>query len=259
MATTITHSIRDFIRQVAEVRHVRILYAAESGSRAWGFPSPDSDYDVRFIYLHPIEWYLTIQQRRDTIEAAGEGELIDGHGWDLRKALKLGYSSNVSLFEWLNSPIRYYEDEQLRRALYNTLLPYFSPRTAVHHYLGIAEGILRRELNGEEVRIKHYFYMLRPLLAARYVQRERIPPPVTLSELLDLLEDRQQREVVDELIAAKAEREHTSSIRRLPDFERYLHSGFRELRSRVDRLPGGATDPEPLDEFFQYLLVRRGK
>src|SRR6201990_2789542 len=98
--------VRDALAQVEAERHVRVLYACESGSRAWGFASRDSDYDVRFLYVHEPDWYLSVQDRRDVIEEPLSDEL-DVSGWELRKALRLLRKSNPPLLEWLKSPFVY--------------------------------------------------------------------------------------------------------------------------------------------------------
>ena len=103
--------IQQRLRQIEQDRDVRVLYACESGSRAWGFASTDSDYDVRFIYTHDRDWYLSIYERADGIELGVDEENIDLSGWDLRKALRLFLKSNAVIFEWLYSPIVYFQDD----------------------------------------------------------------------------------------------------------------------------------------------------
>jgi predicted nucleotidyltransferase len=88
------------------VEDVVVLLAVESGSRAWGFSSKDSDYDARFIYLRRPEAYLSIRAPRDVIERRIVDE-VDVNGWDLRKALGLLMKSNPPLLEWLQCPIIY--------------------------------------------------------------------------------------------------------------------------------------------------------
>lgn len=96
--------------EAIEQRHdVRVLFACESGSRGWGFASPDSDYDVRFLYVHKPEWYLRVEPQRDVIERPID-DVLDVSGWELRKALQLMRRSNPTLFEWLDSPVIYRED-----------------------------------------------------------------------------------------------------------------------------------------------------
>jgi predicted nucleotidyltransferase len=107
--------ILEQLEQIEQEEQVTILYACESGSRAWGFPSQDSDYDVRFIYLHKPEWYLSIYDKRDVIERP-INNMLDINGWDLRKALNLFRKSNPPLLEWLQSPIQYKEIQCSRTA-----------------------------------------------------------------------------------------------------------------------------------------------
>jgi predicted nucleotidyltransferase len=144
---------------------VHIFYACESGSRAWGFPSADSDYDVRFLYIHPTPWYLSIdiETRRDVIERPINDQL-DVVGWDLRKALKLFRKSNPPLLEWLTSPIVYTERFGIAEQLRQLVPTYYSPTASFYHYLHMAQGNFRDYLRGEMVWIKKYFYVLRPYL-----------------------------------------------------------------------------------------------
>ena len=90
---------------------VKILIAVESGSRAWGFASKDSDYDVRFVYVHRKEWYLTLTEGRDVIEELDSNGVMDFAGCDLKKALLLMGKGICAFAEWLNSPTIYYKDE----------------------------------------------------------------------------------------------------------------------------------------------------
>jgi predicted nucleotidyltransferase len=138
----------------AEAEHsVKILYACESGSRAWGFASPDSDYDVRFIYAHQKDWYLNILPKRDVIEYPVT-PVYDYSGWDLRKTLFLMNKSNPVLFEWLHSPIVYYKDEYAFNVINKLAKEYFSPISSTYHYLHMANGNYRQYLQADEVRTK---------------------------------------------------------------------------------------------------------
>jgi len=124
--------IQEHIRDIEKERHVRILYACESGSRAWGFASPDSDYDVRFIYVQPVNHYLSIRERKDVIELP-VNQLLDINGWDIRKALQLFLKSNGPLYEWLQSPIVYKEENGFAQKLRSLMPAYFSHRAGCHH------------------------------------------------------------------------------------------------------------------------------
>lgn len=96
------------LREIEKNERIHIILAVESGSRAWGFPSTDSDYDVRFIYIRQKEDYLRLEKTRDVIELPLDG-ILDINGWDLQKTLRLFHKSNPTLFEWFSSPIVYME------------------------------------------------------------------------------------------------------------------------------------------------------
>jgi predicted nucleotidyltransferase len=150
---------------------VRVLYACESGSRGWGFASPDSDYDVRFLYVHRLPWYVSVHPHRDVIELPIHADLDIG-GWELRKALGLLHKSSPVLLEWLDSPIVYREEAsiaQLRALLPGTV----HAAAAWHHYAVMAKKNAHLHLQGEQVRYKKYFYVLRPLLAARWLRQHQ--------------------------------------------------------------------------------------
>jgi len=163
---------------------VRILYAAESGSRAWGFPSPDSDFDVRFLYAHERDWYVSLAEARDVIERPLDEQGVDLAGWDIRKALRLLLRSNPALYEWLVSPI-VYVDGPLRAELKALFEAHASPRALAHHYWAIARSQWKHEIEGRaEVRLKKYFYLVRPLLSLAWVAERGAPPPMSIDELL---------------------------------------------------------------------------
>jgi predicted nucleotidyltransferase len=174
--------IIDALRDIESRHEVTVLFACESGSRGWGFASPDSDYDVRFIYVNRLPWYLTVTPRRDVIELPISGEL-DVNGWDLRKALGLMRESNPTLLEWLRSPIVYRDDAVAMprfRALSEAV---FSNARGWHHYASMAKKNFREHLQADEVRYKKYLYVLRPLLAARWIRTQPGVPPMRFADL----------------------------------------------------------------------------
>ncbi|MFD3448367.1 nucleotidyltransferase domain-containing protein [Microbacteriaceae bacterium 4G12] len=173
------------LQQIEEENDVKILYAVESGSRAWGFPSKDSDYDVRFIYIHRPEWYLSIDQKRDVLEYPIH-DLLDISGWDLRKALQLLAKSNPALLEWLRSPIVYTENYSTASNIRKISKAYISKKASIYHYLHMANGNYRGYLQSKMVRIKKYFYVLRPILACMWLERENSIPPVEFEKLLEM-------------------------------------------------------------------------
>lgn len=173
----------------AEAEHgVRILLAVESGSRAWGFASPNSDYDVRFIYVRQPEWYqaVDLEERRDVIEYPIVDD-IDLNGWDLRKALRLFWKSNPAFVEWIQSPITYIDEGLFRGAALALLPAIYSPEKGIYHYRSMAKTNYKGYLREPVVRLKKYFYVLRPLLAARWVARTGEAAPIEFDRLLHLL------------------------------------------------------------------------
>lgn len=167
------------IKAAEEEHQVRVLYAIESGSRAWGFASPNSDFDVRFIYIRPKEWYLSVdlEDRRDVIEYKIVDE-IDINGWDIRKALKLFWKSNPAFVEWLKSPITYVDDGFFAEASRDILTEVYSIENGIHHYKSMAKKNYRGYLKADIVPLKKYFYVLRALLSIMWLERKGEPAPI---------------------------------------------------------------------------------
>jgi predicted nucleotidyltransferase len=169
---------------------VRILLAVESGSRAWGFHSPNSDYDVRFIYARPAEWYLAVdlEERRDVIEYEITDD-IDLNGWDVRKALRLFWNSNPAFIEWIQSPIVYQENGAFAARVRQLLGDVYRIERGIYHYRSMAKTNYRSYLRADQVPLKKYFYVLRPLLAVRWLERYGSAAPIEFDKLLHLIDD----------------------------------------------------------------------
>lgn len=187
------HIREEVLRRIAaaeQEHHVRILFAVESGSRAWGFASPNSDYDVRFVYVHEPSWYqaVDLEERRDVIEYPIVDD-IDINGWDVRKALRLYWKSNPAFVEWIQSPLVYVDNSVFRASALNILDTVYAPEKGIYHYRSMAKTNYRGYLREEVVPLKKYFYVLRPLLAARWVYRTRSAAPIEFETLLTLLEE----------------------------------------------------------------------
>ena len=192
--------------EIEAQRGVNILYACESGSRAWGFASPDSDYDVRFLYVRTQDWYLSfdVERRRDVIECPIEND-IDCSGWDIRKALHLFMRTNGALLEWLHSPIRYLERGAFAQSLRTVAHESFNPTAICYHYSHMARRNAREYLLQDQVRLKKYFYVLRPLLASIHVERDLGIPPVNFEQLVDAVAPNHLRPGIAKLLALKRE------------------------------------------------------
>ena len=227
---------------------VRILYACESGSRAWGFASRDSDWDVRFLYVHPPAWYLSVVDRRDVIELPITDDL-DINGWELRKALRLLRKGNPVLHEWLHSPIVYRAAPGFAERVRRLARAGAAPRAALHHYLHMAQRNHREYLQGPEVRLKKYLYVLRPLLACLWIERGLDQPPVELARLVDtLIPAGELRTAILDLLRRKCAGDEFARGPAIAALDTFLD---RELV----RLRGGTTMP-PLPEIEVAELDR---
>ena len=233
---------------------VRVVYAVESGSRAWGFASADSDYDVRFLYLHRPAWYLAIDRRRDVIERPIVDD-FDLAGWDLQKALGLFLKSNPPLYEWLRSPLVYREAGPVAAEMRALVGTFYDPRAGFHHYLHMARGNFRGELERETVRHKKYLYVLRPALACRWIDADASAPPMEFKVLLDrFLPAGPVRDETDALLAAKRAGREADAGPRLPRLHDYLDAELADLAERASAQPKPRRPVEPLNELFRRAL-----
>ncbi len=160
------------IREIEEKEHIIVLHVIESGSRAWGFASPDSDYDVRFIYMRDQDFYLSLRNTKDYIDWE-LNEVLDINGWDLKKALQHFHKSSATLFEWSNSPVVYYTTDVWKKIYSDVAWKYFSCKSALYHYYGTANKNYHEYLKDDMVKYKKYFYLLRPLLACKWIEEKR--------------------------------------------------------------------------------------
>ena len=226
--------INEKLDEIEEKEGVRILHAVESGSRAWGFASPDSDYDVRFVYVRPYEDYLRIDEPRDVIEWQLD-EVLDINGWDLKKALRQFARGNAVLFEWSGSPIIYRSTEKWRR-IKEVSRQYFSEKAAVYHYYGTANSTLREYLMGDKVRYKKYFYALRPLLAAQYIERYHEAPPVLFDDLLKLEMPAKLRSAIDDLLERKKKTTEGEENPQMPVIRAFIREETARQKEIADAL-----------------------
>ncbi|MCI7743047.1 MAG: nucleotidyltransferase domain-containing protein [Clostridiales bacterium] len=241
------------LNEIEKKENAKILLAVESGSRAWGFASPDSDYDVRFIYVRPKEDYLRLEKTRDVIELPIEGEL-DINGWDLDKTLRLLRASNPTLFEWFSSPI-VYRETAFAQEFRSIMQRYFSSKRGLSHYLSMASSNYREYLKGDTVKAKKYFYVLRPVLACRWILDKGTPPPMLFSELMDAERDAAILPDVNRLLDLKMNAPEIKTIPKIESINHYLDSSMEEVRSRIVQLPEDASHGwEELDQLFLSQL-----
>jgi len=243
--------VRDALARLEAGRNVRVLYACESGSRAWGFASRDSDYDVRFLYVHRRDWYLSVEDRRDVIEEPLTDEL-DVSGWELRKALRLLRKSNPPLLEWLKSPVVYQHDPAFTREFGALSEEFYSPQRCFSHYLHMASGNWRHYLQSrEQVSLKKYLYVFRPLLACRWIERNLGQVPMLFQQLVDgVLEERDVRATLDELVARKQAGDELDVAPPVDVLSHFVRDELARLES-LNRPEDVAGDVEELNRFFR--------
>ena len=187
----ICQEIEAHLAQIEKEYDVVVLQAIESGSRAWGFPSPDSDYDVRFIYAHPKDWYLQLNEQRDVIELPINDEL-DIAGWDLRKALSLANKGNAVIQEWMISPI-VYQQSNLYTSLYKHIGKAFNPVAVYHHYRSMAKKAYQDIEQSEQKKLKRFFYFARATLSAKWIVEKQTMPSIVFNDLVEGLINQQER------------------------------------------------------------------
>ena len=227
---------------------VRVLWAIESGSRAWDFESPDSDFDVRFIYKHKQDFYLRLNEQRDVIELPID-DTWDVSGWDLDKTLKLLYKSNPTLFEWLQSPIVYQQTDFIER-IRPLANQYFSEKKMLYHYLNTARTQMNKYLSGDKVKPKKYFYALRPILACRWIEKYHSVPPILFDDLVKELLPDEMKEHVSRLLDIKVKGPEGMEIDPIMPIQYYIIKNIKELDAYVQSVREEKKDWKALNQFF---------
>jgi len=248
-------TIKEKLYEIQEKEKITILHAIESGSRGWGFESKDSDFDVRFIYIHQAEWYLNVFEGSDVIEIPID-EVLDINGWDLKKALKLMYKSNAPLLEWLSSPIIYKENEEFIKVLKGIAEIYFSQVSVIYHYINLAKKSFNGLLTLDNIKLKKLFYVIRPVLACMWIEKYNEIPPMNLQVMLNEVEiDNKIKNILNKLVIVKADSTEFDVIR--PQLElmnflkeklEYYEDYAKSIKNERER------DPSALNEFFHKAL-----
>lgn len=247
--------IKKYLIDLEEEKGIEILLACETGSRAWGFPSPDSDFDVRIIYKHDKNWYLSLTEEKDTIECFYENNDIDISGWDLRKSLRLLWKSNPPLLERIQSPIIYKVNEGFRKEINTIAQNTYSRIATIHHYSSMAKKAYEDVANSNEYKLKRFFYALRASVACIWIIEKEEIPPIELGVMLDKLDF---PETIIKRIYELIELKSTIS-------EAYLHTGEQELidfmkgclekaENKSKSLPASKGQMSELNKFFIKAL-----
>ncbi len=251
--TIINTIISGELDEIEKKEKVHILHCVESGSRAWGFASPDSDFDVRFIYVRQKNFYLQLNNARDVIEGK-LNDTLDINGWDLKKALILLHKSNPTIFEWKNSPIIYRTTPEWDQ-ISPVIDKYFQGKSALFHYLNTAKHNYKDFLQGKSVRLKKYFYALRPILACRWILENNSPPPMLFTELADACLDKGIFPVVSELLNRKRNTEELGEGKRIDDINEYICRSIGEFEAILTDYPKNSpSDWSELNHLFLKIL-----
>lgn len=250
-----TEQIKAELLRVEDENNIKILYAVESGSRAWGFASTDSDWDVRYIYIHTLDWYLGIDEKKDSLEKILPND-IDLAGWELKKALKLFRKSNPPMLEWLRSPIVYSQRFTTAARLRTLSNNYFNPKSCLHHYLHMAEGNYREYLQNDMVRVKKYFYVLRPILACDWIRQTHTMAPMEFQTLLEtqVFDPKIMREV-ENLLDRKKSGEEMNTEKRIQVLNDFLDQKINFYREFVkENIESTQIDTGLLNNLFRETL-----
>lgn len=249
----IIDSIKVKIQELEQIHDIRILFACESGSRAWGFPSPDSDYDARFIYMHPQDWYLSIYEKRDVLELPVD-KVLDINGWDLRKTLRLLYKHNAVIAEWIQSPIVYSSDDAFVREFWEVAKACFSAKAAMYHYMSSAVRHYE-ECLGDVIKLKKLLYCLRATLAALWIAYYNTIPPMELEPLLAVIKEQSVVSKIRNLVVLKTQKDEAYLHPREPVLDDFLKEQISYCKGVAHSLPDSRQcDEGLLNEFFRSML-----
>jgi uncharacterized protein len=255
------NAIKGILASIEQKYKIRILYACETGSRAWGFPSPDSDYDIRFIYMNDINWYLSLAARKDTIEYM-DGDW-DVTGWDLKKSLLLLKKSNAPLIERFCSPIEYYADEPFKLDFKKLVTHCYSPTAVFFHHYSLALKFWEDIKDEESFKLKNFFYLVRSLLSCNWIIHDKSVVPMHMEGLMKYI-DEGQKDELRKLIQLKATVGEKYVHKKESRLQNWIVGLFEQMESGKTNLGVNKSDYSLLNEFFLKTLygatdIRLGK
>lgn len=255
VAAPVAADIANRLAACEQTQQVEIIYAIESGSRAWGFHSPDSDFDCRFVYVRPLEWYLSldVEKRRDVIEYPIVDE-IDINGWDLRKALQLLAVCNPSIVEWLYSPLIYRERGDFAEVCRAWLKQYYAIEKGIYHYRASAQRNYQQFLRGTTVKLKKYLYVLRPLLAVRWLQAHGTIAPIEFDQLRNVLNDAEVQQAIDALLVWKKQASETAAAAPIKPLQHWIEQELARLADYREAPPQAQAGLDELNMHFRRWI-----
>lgn len=247
--------IKRYLQELQEENGIDILLACETGSRAWGFPSPDSDYDVRFIYKHKTDWYVSLNESKDTLEMMFDNNEIDLSGWDLKKSLNLLWKSNAALLERIQSPIIYISNNEFVEGINDLAKGTYSKIATMHHYLNMAKNMFEEVKGKESVKLKKLFYALRTSIACRWILEKEIMPPIVFQTMLGELNiDIKIKQRIYELIALKATKAESYVHTAESELNEFIEHIITRAEAEANALPPAKGNIEDLNVFFRKML-----
>lgn len=241
------------LKEIEEKEQVKILFAVESGSRAWGFASPDSDYDVRFVYKRRTEEYLRLDEQRDVIEWQLD-DTLDINGWDLKKAMQLLHKSNPALYEWTHSPIVYYSTDELFE-IRELIEKKYSKKRMIKHYCMKAKGTYENYLRIDDVKLKKYFYALRPLFAAKWIIDKDELPPIEFNVLVNEICPKYLLDRILKMIEIKKSRDEKYLFLRDEELNQFIEEKINEYDAYANSMEEKETDWDLLNDEFRKLIM----
>ncbi|WP_153795792.1 nucleotidyltransferase domain-containing protein [Foetidibacter luteolus] len=245
------HRIKDMLTDIESRYKIKILYACETGSRAWGFPSPDSDYDVRFLYMHKRDWYLSLGHHKDSIEHM-DGD-FDVTGWDLRKSLLLLKKSNTPLIERFQSPIVYFDEAGFSQAFKTLIEAHYSPTAVFFHHYSLAGKFWDDLKDKNEIKLKSFFYLVRSLLSCNWIIQNSSVLPMNIFGLMDTIDDA-ARSKLEELIKLKAGVNEKYLHPKSLWMHNWVESMWFKLKSSGKKIGVSKTSFADLDAFFLKMI-----
>ncbi len=247
--------IKKYLSDLEEEKGIEILLACETGSRAWGFPSPDSDFDVRIIYKHEKDWYLGLTEEKDTIECFLENNEIDICGWDLRKSLRLLAKSNPPLLERIQSPIIYKVDKEFLTGINSVAQKTYSRIATIHHYLSMAKKAFEEVANSDEYKLKKFFYALRSSVACLWILEKEEIPPIELGKMLNGLDlPAILKTRIGELIEIKSSISETYFYKGENELIEFMKACIERAENESQSLPASKWKMTDLNDFFLKTL-----
>ncbi|MCT4663672.1 MAG: nucleotidyltransferase domain-containing protein [Flavobacteriales bacterium] len=249
--------ISHYLNEIEKAKNVEILLACETGSRAWGFPSPDSDFDIRIIYQHKKDWYLSLNEQKDSIDLMFENNEIDITGWDLKKSLKLLQKSNAPLLERIQSPIIYKKDHEFLEEIKVIAQNQYSRIATMHHYLSMAKKFIEELKENEEYKLKRFFYILRSATACKWIlEKDEMPPIEFMKMINNLAIDPILVKRINELIELKSTKSESYYHHGEPKLLSFIETCINEAEENRLKLPSSKGKIEELNQFFIKTLSK---